>query len=317
MLSSNASIRLRIGVMPYQKGMEPAQLIDQAVIACNLAKSDYNEHLFIFDEQMRNTEAREQRLLNDLRHSLDNGEFIIYYQPKYDVTTDNPKLVGVEALIRWDHPELGMIPPDDFIPLFERNGQIGLVDKFVRSESVKQVSKWKEKYGYIIPVSVNISRVEILDNTFETSLDILLEENGLSKDALKLEVTESAYIENADQFINIITSLRQSGYKIEMDDFGSGYSSLNMLSFMPIDVLKMDRAFIKDIDKNEKDIRLVELIIGIAKNLKVPVIAEGVETKTQLQLLKKLGCEMVQGFYFSRPLPAAEFEKNILNKQKK
>ena len=152
----------------------------------------------------------------------------------------------------------------------------------------------------------------VFDPLLEETLDSMLTENGLEHNAIKLEVTESAYTENADYVIKVIKGLREKNYEIEMDDFGSGYSSLNMLSSMPIDILKMDRAFIKNIEHNEKDIQLVELILGIAKNLKVPVIAEGVETEKQLRLLKRLGCEYVQGYYFSRPLPPSEFETTII-----
>ena len=205
-----------------------------------------------------------------------------------------------------------MIPPDVFIPLFERNGQICAVDKYVWAEAARQVVRWREKYGVTIPVSVNLSRVDVFDPTLEDTLDSILRYNELPHDAFKLEVTESAYTENASQVIQVVESLRDKGYVVEMDDFGTGYSSLNMLSAMPIDVLKMDRAFVRNIENNEKDIQLVALILGIAKNLKIPVIAEGVETAEQIKLLKDLGCEIVQGFYFSRPLQAADFEASFL-----
>ena len=161
-------------------------------------------------------------------------------------------------------------------------------------------------------MSVNLSRLDALDPTLEQTLDALVEKFSLDYQYLHLEVTESAYTEDAEQLRRVIQQLRAKGYKIEMDDFGSGYSSLNMLSSIPIDVLKMDMAFIQNIEHDEKDVRLVELILDIAANLKVPVIAEGVETETQMQLLKKMGCELVQGYYFSRPLPASEFEKSII-----
>jgi EAL domain-containing protein (putative c-di-GMP-specific phosphodiesterase class I) len=163
-----------------------------------------------------------------------------------------------------------------------------------------------------LPVSVNLSRVDVFDPDLRTVLDRLLAEYHLDCQTLKLEVTESAYTENASQLIQIINGLREKGYEIEMDDFGSGYSSLNMLSSMPIDVLKMDMAFIRNIEHNERDFRLVELILDIARYLNVPVIAEGVETEHQLKLLRDAGCALVQGYYFSRPLPADEFEQKIL-----
>jgi EAL domain-containing protein (putative c-di-GMP-specific phosphodiesterase class I) len=155
--------------------------------------------------------------------------------------------------------------------------------------------------------------VDVFDPDLEKTLDDILVSNGLNHESFKLEVTESAYTENSDQVIQVVEGLRRKGYEVEMDDFGTGYSSLNMLSSMPIDVLKMDREFIRNIEHNEKDIQLVALILDIAKNLKIPVIAEGVETENQLRLLKDLGCELVQGYYFSRPLPANEFEQKMIN----
>ncbi len=207
-----------------------------------------------------------------------------------------------------------MITPDAFIPLLERSGQISALDNYVWKEAARQIAAWRDRYGFTLPVSVNLSRVDVFDANLSSVLDGIVKEYGLDCRDLKLEVTESAYTENADQLIRVIEQLRGKGYEIEMDDFGSGYSSLNMLSSMPIDILKMDMAFIRNIEHNEKDFHLVELIVDIARYLKVPVIAEGVETGAQLKLLKDAGCDLVQGYYFSRPLPADEFEKKILEK---
>ena len=307
-LAPNTSVRLRVGVMPWQPKLEPVQAFDMARTACSMARGHYKERLIVFDEKVREREIYEQRLLNDLRRAVEKYEFEVYYQPKYDIQAEPPKLVSAEALIRWRHPELGMIPPDDFIPLFERNGQIGVVDKYVWNEAARQIVRWREQYGVTIPVSVNLSRVDVFDPALGSTLDGILQFNGLGHDALKLEVTESAYTENADQVIRVVEGLREKGYEVEMDDFGTGYSSLNMLSAMPIDVLKMDRAFIRNIEHDEKDIQLVALILDIARNLKIPVVAEGVETEEQLRLLKDLGCSLVQGYYFSRPLHPSDFE---------
>ena len=307
-MAPNASIRLRMGVMPWQAKVEPEQQFDMARTACSMARGHYKEHLIVFDEKVRDREIFEQRLLNDLRRAMDDGEFEVYYQPKFDIQRDPPGLVGAEALIRWRHPELGMIAPDDFIPLFERNGQISMVDKYVWAEAARQIARWREKYGLTIPVSVNLSRVDVFDPSLEDTLDGILKANALDHSLFKLEVTESAYTENAGQVIRVVESLREKGYEVEMDDFGTGYSSLNMLSAMPVDVLKMDRAFIRNIEHDEKDIQLVALILDIARNLKISVVAEGVETQGQLRLLKDLGCGMVQGYYFSRPLHPSDFE---------
>ena len=163
---------------------------------------------------------------------------------------------------------------------------------------------------------MNLSRVDVFDPNLPGMLDELVRKNRLEQKDLLLEITESAYTESADQLIRVAEQLREMGYRIEMDDFGSGYSSLNMLSSLPVDVLKMDIAFIRNIDRNEKGLRLVELILDLARSLKVPVVAEGVETEAQLTLLKDAGCDIVQGFYFSRPLSAEEFEEKILRSTK-
>ena len=314
-MAPSAGIRLRMGVMPWQAGVEAVQMFDKARTACTMARESYNEHLIVFDTKMQEREAFEQRLLNDLQKALNGYQFEVHYQPQYDIQTDPPRLVSAEALVRWNHPELGLIPPNDFIPLLERNGKIGEVDRYVWSEAARQVARWRDVYGIIIPVSVNLSRVDVFDPALESVLEKLLTYNGLNQDNIKLEVTESAYTGNADQVIRVVESLRMKGYMVEMDDFGTGYSSLNMLSAMPVDVLKMDRAFIQRIGTNEKDDHMVEIILEIARSLKIPVVAEGVETEEQLQLLKKLGCQLVQGFYFHKALPAEEFEEKVIRKK--
>lgn len=316
-LAPNASIRIRMGVMPSQSKLEPVQQFDMARTACSMARGHYKEHLIVFDEKVRERELLDQRLLNDQRRALDNYEFEVYYQPKYDIQAEPPRIVSAEALIRWKHPKLGMIAPDVFIPLFERNGKISEVDKYVWSQAARQIARWRAQFGITIPVSVNLSRVDVFDPALMDTLDGILRENGLDHNAFKLEVTETAYTENSNQVIRVVERLRRKGFTVEMDDFGTGYSSLNMLSAMPIDVLKMDRTFVQNIENDQKDIQLVALILGIANNLNIPVIAEGVETEAQIRLLKELGCTMVQGYYFSKPLHPAEFEATILSKIRK
>ena len=308
----SADVRVRMGVMPWQAGLSPLQMFDRAWSACSMVRGDFKTHLMVYDEELRRRAAYNQRLLSDLPRALEQRELEVFYQPKFDIRVDPPVLSSAEALIRWRHPELGMIPPGDFIPLFERSGQITALDKYVWAEAARQVAEWRTRYGHTLPVSVNLSRVDVFDPDLFDTLDSIIEANGLDRRDLKLEVTESVYTENAEHMIEIITELRARGYEIEMDDFGSGYSSLNMLSSMPIDVLKMDMAFVRNIERNQRDLRLVELILDIARYLHVPVIAEGVETEAQLSLLKGAGCDIVQGYYFSRPLIAEEFERKML-----
>ncbi len=310
-LSHSASIRLRMGVSPWREGVEPVLLFDRARAACSMVRGDYKTHLMVYDEEMRNREILNQRLQNDLRRAVEERELRVFFQPKYDIQRDPPRLSSAEALIRWQHPELGLVSPGVFIPLFESNGQITVVDNFVWTEVARQIGLWRDKYGVTVPVSVNLSRVDVFDPQLEQILDALIADNGLEHKAFKLEVTESAYTESAEHMIELIKRLRRKGFEIEMDDFGSGYSSLNMLSSMPIDALKMDMKFIRNLEHSEKDLRLVEVVLDIAKYLEVPVVAEGVETQRQYELLREAGCQLVQGYYFSRPVPPEEFEKLI------
>ncbi|MBR4721297.1 MAG: EAL domain-containing protein [Clostridia bacterium] len=314
-LMPNISIRIRMGVMPWQKNVEPIQLFDRARTACNMARGNNNKHMIIFDDEMLEREMFEQKLLNDLGRALTNFEFEVYYQPIYDITSGTPKLVSAEALVRWQHPELGLLTPSSFIPLFERNGKVFDVDKYVWSEAARQIARWRAKYGVLFPVSLNLSRIDIFDPSLESILDDILFREGLTPGAFNLEVTETAYTENSNHLIRVVKNLRDKGFKIEMDDFGTGYSSLNMLSEMPIDALKMDREFVHNIENNQKNIQLVALILGTAKNLNIPVIAEGVETKSQLEMLQKFGCSLVQGYYFSKPINSDDFETRVLQDQ--
>ena len=311
-LVRNTEVRIKMGVMPYHQGLDPVQLFDRARTACNMARGSFTEGPVIFNEKIHEHELLEQRLANDLNRAIENYELEVFYQPKYDIKEATPKLVSVEALVRWQHPELGVIEPDVFIPLFENNGRIRDVDKYVWSQAARQIARWRAQFGLTVPVSVNLSRIDVFDSSLADTLDGILADNGLDHSALLLEVTESSYTENADKVVDVVEDLRRRGYTVEMDDFGTGYSSLNMLSAMPVDVLKMDRTFILNMENNEKNVQLVGLILGIAKNLNIPVVAEGVETEAQMKILKDLGCTLVQGYYFSRPLHPSEFEANIL-----
>ena len=200
-----------------------------------------------------------------------------------------------------------MVSPGQFISVFESNGLIQKLDRYVWNEAAAQIRRWKDTFGVTVPVSVNVSRVDIFDPMLGEKLTVLLKNNGITSENLLLEITESAYTDNAAQIIETVSALRDMGFRIEMDDFGCGYSSLNMLTSMPTDALKLDMAFIRDICTDTKAARLVGIIIEIARLLEVPVIAEGVEIKEQMELLKELGCDIIQGYYFSRPVPPDEF----------
>lgn len=311
-LGKRVSLRLRMGVGLGLAGATVDELFDHARTACSMAREDHNLHLMVYDERMREREMHNQQLLNDMGPALAEHQFKVFYQPKYNIQEEPPRLASAEALVRWIHPELGFISPGDFIPLFETEGVIHEVDSYVRAEVIRQIADWRDRLGVSVPVSVNLSRTEMSDPELKDTLDAKMGAYGLTPDYLYLEVTESAYADDLTGIVATINQFRESGYEIEMDDFGSGYSSLNMLSSMPIDVLKMDMKFIQNIEDNMADFRLVELVLDIAKFLQVPVVAEGVETETQCRLLKEAGCELVQGYYFSRPLPAKDFEELLI-----
>lgn len=310
--TKHVSVRLRMGVCPRMPDTTVNVLFDRAKTACNILRGSYKRHLMIYDEVFRKRELYLQRLLNDLNYAVKDDQFVVYYQPKYDIQSNPPVLKSAEALVRWKHPELGMISPGDFIPLFERNGLIHVVDNHVWAQAIRQIAQWRDELGIVVPISVNLSRTEVFDPLLESNLLRLIEENGLTPDILKLELTESAYTDDSEQLIVAINRLRDCGFQIEMDDFGSGYSSLNMISSLPIDVLKMDMRFIQNVESDDKTFRLVELVLDIAQYLGVPVVAEGVETESQLDLLRKAGCDLVQGYYFSPPVPADKFSELIV-----
>ena len=311
---ANVNIRLRMGVMPEQITMDVMKMYDSARVACNMSKGQNDSRLTVFDSSVRDNLWLKNHMLNDLHRAVKNNEFEVYYQPQFDIQSNQPRLRSAEALVRWNHPVQGVVMPGNFIPLFEEKGVIGEVDKCVWKMAARQIAAWKNMYGITIPISVNLSRAGIFDPKLEETLDELIRANKLERSALKLEVTESAYTQNSEQVIPIIERLRNKGYIIELDDFGTDHSSLVTLSSMPFDVLKLDRTFITQMHDNDSSKRMVKMVLDIANSMNIPVIAEGVEDKIELKMLKEMGCNIVQGYYFSRPIPAEEFEK-LLNKE--
>ncbi len=307
---NDSNISLRYGVYSDDGSVKCMEhRFDYARLACQKLRNSYVSSYDFYNDEQHSKELFSERLINDMDKALSERQFKVYYQPKYSIAGDKPKLSSAEALIRWFHPEFGMISPGQFISLFEENGLIQKLDRFVWNEAAAQIRLWKDRYGIGIPVSVNVSRVDMFNSHLAQILEKITKQNGLENTDLLLEITESAYTDDSDQIIEMVKKLRKCGFRIEMDDFGSGYSSLNMLTSLPIDALKLDMKFIKVICENTKSARLVAIMIDIARLLEVPVIAEGVETKEQMELLKKLGCDIIQGYYFSKPLPPEEFGK--------
>lgn len=310
-----SEIRVRIGI--YQDIYHTASLeqrFSRALQACNnVSRTRRNPHYAIYDHIMHEKELYEARLLEDIDSALSEKQFSVVFQPKYDVRGDEPRLCSAEVLVRWIHPKYGNVLPDSFIPLFEENGLINTLDRYVWQEAARQVRRWKDMYDITIPVSVNVSRVDMFDPDLVDVLETIIENNRLDTSDIHLEITETTYTENTTFMIDAVRRLQDAGFLVEMDDFGKGYSSLNMLTSLPIDALKLDMAFIRDIAENNREMSMVEFILEIARFLEVPVIAEGVETAQQFLLLKKAGCDIIQGYYFSKPVTASEFGYLIEN----
>jgi len=307
-LGDDKRVRIRLGVYPdveRQLGME--ERFDRAKLACNRIRNNYTQAIAYYDNKLHKDAIFAERLIHDIHDAIVNKNLVVYYQPKYGVQGEKPVLKSAEALIRWNHPEFGMISPGKFIPLFEDNGLIQILDHFVWEEAARQIRKWKDEYGVTVPVSVNVSRMDIYDPRLETRLLDILKDNGLEPSEYMLEITESAYSDDSSQLIEVVQSLRDKGFKVEMDDFGSGYSSLNMLTMLPVDVLKMDMQFVRNVHTDENSFKLIKLVMEIAEFMNFTVIAEGVENEEQYDLLKQAGCDLIQGYYFSKPVPADEF----------
>ena len=306
------NIRIRYGIWEnVSRDFEIEAWFYRAKTACNMNRGDFTKSFARYNNELHAKYLFEETLIHDLDEAIANKDLKVYYQPKYNIVGKEPRLASAEALVRWIHPKLGFISPGDFIPLFESNGLIQKVDNYVWHEAAAQIRRWKESHGTSVPVSVNVSRINILDPELECKLERIRNENGLSAEEMMLEVTESAYSENTPRLIQVVENLRKKGFRIEIDDFGAGYSSLNMITSIPVDILKIDMSFIRNMEKDERNLKLVKLIIDIAKFLNVPSVAEGVETESQLEILKKMGCEIIQGFYFSKPVPPKDFASFI------
>ncbi|MBQ8973802.1 MAG: EAL domain-containing protein [Clostridia bacterium] len=308
-------VRLRMGVYSnVDKSIDIELRFDRAKLAADTVRSSFVKNIAIYDNELHEKEMYAEQLIEDFHIAIQEEQFTVFYQPKFDVRPEIPVLASAEALVRWKHPKLGMISPGVFIPLFEDNGLIQELDLYVWEHAAAQIEDWKARFGYTIPVSVNVSRIDMYDPNLIATLQNILQKHGLQPTEFLLEITESAYTQDSEQIIETVHSLRKLGFQIEMDDFGTGYSSLNMISTLPIDALKLDMQFIRNAFNQRRDTRMLEVIIDIADYLSVPTIAEGVETEEQLNALKAMGCDIVQGYYFSRPVPPEEYERFMVER---
>ena len=260
-----------------------------------------------YDESLHERLIVDAMSEEELAKALKEKQFEIYLQPQTDIMEN--KIVGAEALVRWNHPQRGMVSPNEFIPMFEETGMINELDYYVWEEACKLIAGWEKEGGLKCSISVNISAKDFYLSNIYSNITGLVEKYGINPKKLKLEITETAFALNVTEQAALVKQLQDYGFIVEIDDFGSGYSSLNSLKDIPADVLKVDLKFFERTDDAVRAQKVVESIVNLAYNLKMPVIAEGVEDDEKLELLKAIGCRIVQGFYYSRPLPVKEFEK--------
>lgn len=294
------------GIYPVENTYLPVdQMCDRAHMALNQIKGNYMHRYAVYDESMREVMLEEQMIVRDMEFALQERQFCIFLQPIYDQQTC--KIVGAEALVRWNHPKKGMISPASFIPVFERNGFIVRLDRFVWEEVCRLLRQRIQSGGSVTPVSVNVSRLNFYNENLLNYLQELVRKYGLQPELLRLEITETAYTENPRQLIEMVRKFREAGFQVLMDDFGSGYSSLNMLKNLPVDILKIDMAFANEVDTSGRARVIMKAIVNMAQDLGMGIVTEGVETKPQLDYLAGIGCRNIQGYYFSRPIPVPEF----------
>lgn len=281
--------------------------LDKAIYAKNDIKKERKKYLSFYSAEMYEQLIKEKQIEERMQSAMDNGEFIVYLQPKVEI--DTRKVIAAEALVRWKDPYQGLISPMEFIPIFEKNGFLEVLDMYVIETVLRYMASWKKQHDPI-SISVNLSKTYIFQEGFAKRIYEMCRQHDVDSGYLELEITESTMLDDPDKLITLVKELKSYGFMVSMDDFGSGYSSLNMLKEIPIDIIKLDQVFLKSDDQTkEKSKLIIEGIMDMINLLGIDSVAEGVETKEQLELLYKVRCHVAQGFYFYRPMPASEFEK--------
>ena len=308
--TNNFNLIVKAGVYEIT---EPSQdmlaICNKASMACDTIKGDYGKRILWFDESIQKDARLKERYNAELSKAIEHGELQIYLQPQVD---NEGKIIGAEALARWIHREDGLIPPAHFIPFFEMNGRITELDICIWRQACEKLREWKEKGRDDLYISVNISARDLYALDIYEHYVSLVKEYGIDAKNLKLEITESAIINDLKQHVHLVEKLQKAGFEVEMDDFGSAYSSFNMLKDICVDVLKIDMKFLGDTEHKERSHAILKSIVDLSGELHMKTIAEGVETKEQLEFLKGVGCNIYQGYYLSKPMPAADFDAKYL-----
>lgn len=308
--SIGSRVTLRFGVYAVNdSSLTVSKMCGRAFLAAVQAKEHPRSEYNVYAETMWRTAVAEQNIINQMERALENSEFVLYMQPKYDLSSET--VVGAEALVRWIHPTRGLVSPAEFIPVFERSGFICQLDHFVWEHTCQLLRKWIDEGRNPPAVSVNVSRVDFFNADLVNVLGSLVSKYRLPPKLLELEITEGAYTSNPQRIIEIVGQLQARGFAVLMDDFGSGYSSLSMLKELPVDVLKIDLSFLDDKSETARGGNILNSVVRMAKWLRIPVVVEGVETREQVDFLRTIGCDYVQGYYFSKPIPVEQYE-NLL-----
>ena len=305
------NIVMRFGVcMIDDVSMSIDKICDRAKLAVDTFEGNYDSFINYYDDSIREKLLKEQMITNAMTKAVDERQFVVFYQPKFDLSSEC--VIGAEALVRWEHPEYGFLSPAEFIPIFEKNGFISELDYYVWDCVCQKIASWMKTGHVLMPISVNVSRVDLYNPKLPQLLFDLVNKYKIPIQYLHLEITESAYTDNAKQMIEIVNQIHKLGFVIEMDDFGTGYSSLNMLSDLPIEILKLDMSFLKNNVGRSSGRSVIQFMINLAKWLGLFVVAEGVETQEQAIFLRNMGCDYAQGYYYSKPVEDSDFEKLLL-----
>ena len=307
----NVKLQMSYGVyMVEDREMELRQMEDRAAMARKAAKKNVLSNILFYKEQFKDLLYNRKFIEENMQAAIAERQFVMYLQPKYSISQN--EIIGAEALVRWQNPERGMIYPNQFIPVIEENGFIKEVDYYIWNEACQFMKRCMDAGMPRCAVSVNVSRIHLQDHECVEFLSGLIENSGIPKELLELEITETA----DDQQISLkAMELKEEGFKLLMDDFGSGYSSLNILLETPFDVIKLDKKFIENMILSAKGRLILEQVVLMADKLNLGLVAEGVETKEQIELLRQIGCDQVQGYYYAKPMPAEDFFE-LLSKQK-
>jgi diguanylate cyclase (GGDEF)-like protein len=297
------------GVSVIDSSEDITVAIDNANIARKSAKPSPKSVCKFFKTAMKIKLQKEAEITNSMEQALRNGEFIVYLQPKIGLSEN--KIIGAEALVRWKKPDNTLVPPNDFIPIFEKNGFVVNLDFYIYEEVCKILRSWMDEGRDVVPVSVNVSRIHLNDENFVNEIQKLVDSYNIPYHLIELELTESIFLNNAEVALGIMRNLRKLGFIVSIDDFGAGYSCLNLLKYMATDVIKLDKEFFGQGEMQKEEQIIVSSIISLAKQLNMKVLSEGVETQTQSNFLKSVFCDMAQGYLYSKPMPVIEFENLV------